>query len=410
MDLRFFRHIPWGLSVLVILLFTGAPVMAEDASLDRVLEKMVKAVSEFLRSEGHDSITLGQFQGPPQLGATAGAGIVKKLTTLIAKPEHGITVKPIGAPISLHGRYVAKENPATGGLSVSLSGTLETSFGDVVQNFTINDSARQDGLAVKQGKLQAEVKKEEDVVRLLGITTSLDSQDQNPDDRSGDLLDAVKDSLNPKAPLGFTVDDNGVVCRPQGSPYGIELIVGKAVTDDGRLTDGTSRPVKTLGKFPFVEIQRGEIYLVKLHNDSEHEAAVQLSVDGLSVFDFSELKNADGTPKYTYYFVPANSSIVVRGWHRDNTKVSAFQVTSYAESGAGTLDQKESVGTVTALFSASWPKGQTPPPDESRDPERGLPDATGFGPTGKQSAREVQRDVGKLRASISVRYTRSDEP
>ena len=51
--------------------------------------------------------------------------------------------------------------------------------------------------------------------------------------------------------------------------------------------------------FAFLKINRDEIYAVKLINDSPHDAAVTLTIDGLSVFAFSENSN------YTYWIVRA---------------------------------------------------------------------------------------------------------
>jgi hypothetical protein len=142
-----------------------------------------------------------------------------------------------------------------------------------------------------------------------------------------------------------------------------------------------------------------------MHNQSEYDAAVRLSIDGLSIFRFSELRNPDGQPRYQFYVIPKGQSIELKGWHKTNEKVSSFRVTSYAESAAASIQHEQNIGTITATFSAAWPKDGPRPQDEDTI-AKGSGNATGFGPVVTQLAKEVERQEGKLRASISLRYTR----
>lgn len=384
-------------------------VRATEGSLDSVLEKMVAAVSDYLRAEGHATLTISGFDGPPQLGATAGPGIVKKLTTMFERPEHGIKIVPLGAKISLNGRYYMQRAEAeAGSLTVVLEGRLEDSFGGVIQNFTLDDAIQAGGLKAEGGKIEGAVRKEEDVVQLLGVTAKLDPRDQNPEDRNKDLLKSVKNSQDPQAPANFSIDATGFQVSAKDSPYAVEIVVGSTVSDD-QLKDGRPRRIEALGKFPFISINRDEIYAIRLHNHSEFDAAVELKIDGLSVFDFSEIKKDDGTPKYKFYFVPAKSSITVHGWHINHTKQASFLVTKYADSAAAKQNRQGSLGTITALFCASWEDDAKMPPDEPTDLPRGEGDATGFGPNLRQATREVERSIGVLRSTVSLRYTKPNE-
>jgi hypothetical protein len=65
------------------------------------------------------------------------------------------------------------------------------------------------------------------------------------------------------------------------------------------------------------------------------------------------------------------------------------------------------VGTITASFSAAWPKGGDPPDDEPRFARSAESDiATGLGRQIDQAYEKVERDIGQLRATVSVRYNR----
>ena len=90
-----------------------------------------------------------------------------------------------------------------------------------------------------------------------------------------------------------------------------------------------------------------------------------LTIDGLSVFAFSENKN------YIYWMVREKKTLTIPGWHRTNTKADSFLVTEYAKSVvAEALPSSAAVGTITATFAAAWPKGGNPPADEASFKER----------------------------------------
>ena len=155
----------------------------------------------------------------------------------------------------------------------------------------------------------------------------------------------------------------------------------------------------------FVKIGRGEIYAVKLINDSPFDAAVVLTIDGLNVFAFSENKN------FFCWIVPKGGTMTIPGWHRTNAKADSFLVTEYAKSAvAEALPSSASVGTITASFSAAWPKGANPPEDEASSKKGSRAgDATGRGPETPTSFVEIVREIGRLREAISVRYTKAGE-
>jgi hypothetical protein len=150
---------------------------------------------------------------------------------------------------------------------------------------------------------------------------------------------------------------------------------------------------------------------VRLINDSNQEMAVQLKIDGLSMYAFSELRILEGPrqgdPRYTAVIIAPHKSVVIPGWHVTNDKSDKFLVMEYAKSAAGGLNHTANVGTITASFQASWPEGEPAPKDEpgrTRGPGSG--DATGFGPRIDTKYQEVKRNMGVIRDVISVRYTK----
>src|SRR3954447_22090607 len=153
-----------------------------------------------------------------------------------------------------------------------------------------------------------------------------------------------------------------------------------------------------------MNIRTSERYAVKLINDAPFEVAATLTIDGLSLFAFSR------NPEYSYVIVPARSSGVIKGWHRTNEEAEEFVVTEYPRSAAASrlLASSTELGVITACFAAAWPAKGNPPPDEGMEGRSVR--ATGRGPATRTRFLEVERKTGKLRTSISVRYTKEADP
>ncbi len=164
-------------------------------------------------------------------------------------------------------------------------------------------------------------------------------------------------------------------------------------------------------------MRREQEYTVRLVNRSPNEAAVRLNIDGLNVFSFMEEKQpealADGKPNprrggpaYDLFLVPAGGSVEVPGWMISRSKMLGFKVTGYPNTAVAQLGRDPSAtGTITATFSAAWEKGQ-PPPEGERPTSRGVgDDGTGFGNPKAINSRPVERQVGRVRGSVSVRYS-----
>jgi len=189
------------------------------------------------------------------------------------------------------------------------------------------------------------------------------------------------------------------VLAEAGSPYGVEILVKKG--EDAY----ESRPPTEQDGDAFVTIDKGKVYAIRLINKADHEAAVTLTIDGLNVFSLSRLWEKDGgttAVSYPTWMVPAGQSIVVHGWPLNVNEAAEFKVTSYGESAVAELggDAKKA-GVITALFAAAWPKGVRPPAGEG-----GKSVATGRGAEIDSPFKPLERNVGRVRAFVSIRYTR----
>ena len=346
------------------LLLANAPVQLQAKTLDESIEAVVGKLANFLRGQGETAISIGQFHGPPQLGTSSGPNIAQLFRDHFTQYEIAVKRR---CKLGLNGEYSLSDG-GEGNVAVRLDCRLKDLRGQILTDFSVEAQL---------------VDKHEDVVELLGVTAHLFAEDTHAD-RSEDIKRRV---LTPKVHVA------GTKCYASSeSPYAMEILVR-----------GRALPVKLDEGLGFVHLEHHDIYRIRLYNDSDHEAAVRLSIDGLNVFTFSEIRNSQtGAPKYSYYIIAPHGSIDLVGWHRTNSHVDSFLVTGYAKSAAASISHQQDIGTITATFAASWPKHGNPPPDEDLT-DRG-DKATGFGPPVKQTTREVERNIGRLRAAVSIRY------
>ncbi|WP_406698099.1 hypothetical protein V5E97_04500 [Singulisphaera sp. Ch08] len=359
---------------LVILLavsaFASRPARAAS-DLNKELAEMAKKIKLLLDQKGLDAIAVGDFTAPAKLAASAGPAIAKCLAEELK--TLGVTVKR-RAELEVNGRYQDVDDKDTKLLAVQIKAHIVDHSGDEV--LTLEPRA---------------IFNITTIASLTGVTVTMPA-----DGTDAERNEALADALDqPEVHLASTR-----ISAATDSPYAIEIQVK---TNEGYRPRAASKDEDGLA---FLKIRRSEIYAIKLINDSPHDAAVTVTIDGLNIFAFSENKN------YTHYIVPSKQSLLVPGWHRTNQVSDSFQVTEYSKSAvAEALSNSQSVGTITASFAAAWAKDAEPPDDEAPGRKGGRSgDATGKGPPVDFKLVEVVRDVGRLRSSVSVRYNKEEDP
>jgi hypothetical protein len=348
-------------------LFAVISNAAQAASnLQKELGVVAKEVAKFLKDQDEQAVAVGEITAPPQLAASSGPGIQQILAEELKKS--GIDVKA-RARLGIEGKYRDVVDEKTKRLAAQIQLSLVDRAGKVLVSFdrgVFGDAT---------------------LASLFGATVELPP---NADDKTRDRT--LQDSLDKSR----TTLAGPRISPSPGSPYGIEILVKSG-------GDFHPRPARDDDGLAYVPIKRDEIYAIRICNDSPHETAVTLSIDGLNVFTFSENKS------YTQWIIPPKSKSVIYGWHVTNEKTDSFQVMEYARSAvAERLPNSSSVGTITASFAAAWAKGSPPPPDEPNAPNEFArsADATGRGPEVTTKYKEVERAFGVTRAAVSARYTK----
>lgn len=346
----------------------GPAGAAED--LDKEMAVVAKGIKQLLAGRGQDAIAVGEFTGPAHANSSGGAGI--KLALMEQLQKMGVRVSR-KAELEVKGDYLDVVDQQSSLIALRLKARVIDRVGTEVTHFD-------------RGLFNVTT-----IASLIGLTAVLPPKEKE-EARNETLAKALD---NPQVHLARTR-----IAAEGDSPYAIEILVKSGGDYLPRAAS------KDADGFAFLKIRRDELYAVKLINDSPNDAAVTLTIDGLNVFAFSENRN------YTHYIVPAKQALRVPGWHRSNAVSDAFQVTEYAKSAvAEALPNSTSVGTITASFAAAWAADQSPPADEPSSSLAGRSgDATGKGPPVQFSLKEVNRHVGRLRASVSVRYTKDADP
>jgi len=159
----------------------------------------------------------------------------------------------------------------------------------------------------------------------------------------------------------------------------------------------------------FMNLDLNEEYMVRIENATQHEPAVKCSIDGIDIFEFSEEKNEQGSPKFGYYIVPAAKEnkpgmAEIAGWQMKLGTVKPFKITELGGGAAGRLNRKDQVGTITVAFADCYL------PNDPRGNGRAANVETGFGQEIIQPQVSVERRFDVVKESVTIRYSRTPTP
>lgn len=233
----------------------------------------------------------------------------------------------------------------------------------------------------------------ESVSTMMGLNTSLEGQFSE-----ADQLKAVFEASLPvkNGGSGFVLNGPSLSKRAD-SNYAVEVLV--------KAGNGYQpQNLTSVNDTPFVDLATDARYAVRLINRSNLPAAVDLRIDGVNSFRFSDT-GAE------FWIIEPRSSVDVLGWHRTNKLSTEFRVVSkFQDSAAFQVNLSENdTGLITAAFRAAWQPDSPPPADEPQlVAENGARQrkATGFGDDVGFQTRQVNMIIGAPREILSIRYDR----
>lgn len=347
-------------SVGLIVSATAMHAAAPEAGLPEGMARLAQAVDQFFVDERLDkAIVLGTFTSPGGDGNS-------QLRVLLEQnlKRVGFEIKARSAH-SISGRFLKDFLPNGGNNAVALKvkAEIRDNQDEVVQPFSIpifGDGA----------------------VAMLGPTAELPTS--GPTGTEPQRQEGLNEALD--HPQVAVVGDE--VRATSSSPFGIEIVVGR-----------TGRKPKVEDGLAFVSLAKGDEYAIRLHNRTAFEVAVALTIDGLSMFAFSEDGNFGSQT-----LIPAGGSIDIPGWYINDQRSAAFEITTLGEGAAAIKGVTGSIGVITAKFSAAWDPKAKPPADELL--ARSAYNSTGLGRPLEKKYQTVERVIGRTRAFVSVRYDR----
>jgi hypothetical protein len=364
MNLTVTGRLTWKVQAAIVVCFTMIiPSSYGHEALRPSLRDMSVQLARLLKGRNEDVIAVGAFTGPAHCPASAGPGIKRILIEELEKLQ--IQVKR-QAGLEIKGDYRDVTDKDSQVMALRLKASVVDRAGDVIVD------------------MDRKIEDRDVLAQVLGIT--------HPD--FGDGLSPKQESVALKKFIdSFSADirDARIKAGPK-SHYALEIQVKQGAGFAPRKATHDE-------SLAFVPLARNEAFAVNLINDSDFDAAVELTLDGLSMFAFSDNRN------YRFVVVPKHGSSLIKGWHRSNAVSDEFVITDYSKSAvAELLANPDGIGTITAAFSAAWdPKGPVPADEGSnfRDPfnpavGRGLPVPAPY--------TEVVRQRGRVRDVISVRY------
>ena len=331
----------------------AATTLYAETSTDDVMEALAHDIIRHLNNEGQKQVAVDAFDAPTSVGSNmqfkrrlkeklASAGEI----TLVEEP------KLLRTPCwYVQGSYKVstRENQAFAQVTAQIYDQNDVPQHRIVPfPFQVNEIS--------------------DVTVVSAATFDAIAASDKPDKNDAVLLALQKAIARPDVVVSV---DGRVAASPQ-SPYAIELLVcnqqdarplrADYYTDPNRVTRQEFQLSDGTKAFAKADLKQGELYAVRLHNQSETDVAVRLNIDGLSSFEFSEIASYRATD---VWIIPRRSSGTVYGWHRTNEQSDSFEITHLPESAIGRMGAPTAkTGTIQAIFFQAWTQDETPPPGE----------------------------------------------
>lgn len=402
---RFSRAFPGLIGVTMLCLLLSRNTFANESDSTETLEATVEVLCDeiFQSFEQYNSIVVKAVEGPPNVAGNPGTAIATMLESGLRRRK--FEIRKVTAALAVQGKYFILSS-AEGFLFIRIQ--LEILDGDTgmpLKGVARETTLRQDFSPIKDSRTPPRHAADDpDGVKRLAVLLA-PTVEYDPAESMAERHKKL-DQARRNPSYHAAGENRSQVASRQDSLYRVEILV-----------NGMPVPVTNQEGMAFLQLARGDVYEIRLINNSEYDAAVQIHIDGLSVFQFST------HPEYRHFLIPKKSSGIVQGWHVTNTVAHSFLVTSYPDSAAARevaqkdataqLEAKAKRGVITVTFAAAWEGGiENAPPDEKllrEKANRGDPLGTGIGPDIKVHLKPVTRTIGVARSTVSIRYDRRQD-
>ncbi|WP_406695168.1 hypothetical protein V5E97_29440 [Singulisphaera sp. Ch08] len=382
------------------LIASPRPATAQEPPASATLEEIVlDAAKSIADLAGKESVMVGQIVPSKDLENSNGGPGIERLIEDSLRSLKTVTVLPNGASFEVTGSVFFVATPSQEPIEVGLK---------VIRlNLKLTKAATGEESSVPITRF---IKNNTQIIRIVQPSGSLPLDPTKPDpEQRAERNKTIQELL--KNPQSFIDPAHpSLVSSAKESPYKVEILAGPLGDGSVRPTRGRDATAETNG-LPFVNIARGEVYEIRIHNTSPGEVAAQVFIDNIGVFAFSDDHdpNDPSRPKYSHVIIPGakgGEAVVetIPGWHKSlksEPNYQAFLVTAYGQGASSKLGQSAhgKVGVIQVLFSRCFALAQD---GKSKSPGN----ETGFGPGRNIEQEEAHREIEPPIDSVSVRYTR----
>ncbi len=337
------------------------------------LKAFGKNVAKALRDDGTRSVRLS-IEGSASMPSSGPAMIREVLATELHAGQ--IKIERLRAPVTILGKIKMIELPR-GGAKVE----------KLVLQLVLNFVDRNDSPILNLDK-KINVTDLSEISQLLGLPfeshpgqRAPDGSTAEGDGRGGEGAGGVVDGfVNPNQQV-----TGQSVIRARGSgEFGIEVIA-----------NGIPRNAAPDGGLAFVELVKDDKCEIRLINDADYEVAVQLTLDGVDCFWFTKSRSG-------LWLVPPHKSITVKGWQLNEKRAREFMIVPFEQSVAAQLGPAGKFGVIAASFRRAYPKGTRVPDNDRAVGTKRI--GIGGGDEFANNIQYVQRELGRVRATVPVRY------
>ncbi len=342
-------------SVTFVLLILAAPVNANSSNLQREVEELcAKSVAPDLLKSGVTDVAIETVIWADGRRADASPAIVEALAGALSR--HGFRINPKAEARILVTLSGPDADPSTRQPAVRISATFQ--FGNVRK---LVGTRRVFG--------------EEAMVTLLAPPSLLIPPQTEAGDRALLIVNAAKQptASDPAPPPQFHLEMH---FSQDGGAFRLRPAVNG-----------------------FVRATEFETYRLVFRNEENFDVVVGFSIDSLAFDHFSDRVD-DKDDQNRLVFVPSKSQVCLKGWYKNERESYAFDLMALPTTAAA---RKSEVGVVQANVYPAWKSGGVAPNGEERS-HRGATVYTAAARVQQDEFRTIPMQVGRLRASFSLRY------
>ncbi len=357
---------------------------------DELRDKLKDLASDILSETRGQPVKILQFVSSVGTDdANSGAGLEQLLIEMLEATRSGSVNER--AQLFVQGTYsfVPRSRTASDFRVVKLKVTILDAFGEEINKVD----------------LEAQFDFTKAIMEIVQPTVALPDparSDVSKEDRNRKLQESV---LDPKVRIHGPGKTRVSAVRDQGtSPFSIE-VRACPLSEFEKGVDPRSRPVRDEDGQAFIDLDLDDLYEILIHNESDQQIAARVMIDGIDIFQFSEDRNEDGTPKYTHFIAPPKSSMLVKGWHKSiadpEANVRSFLVKAHGKGVVSNEDGIKPTGRVGVIFVEFCKARQLAPGARSTAQTE-----TGFGPDRRDEQVEVRADIDPPLEAVAIRYSR----